>query len=122
MSTTTQKLGLTKLDFTDPADITIMNANWDKIDETLGGLKNPEYVQYTLLASSWKGSTVPYTYTITGYNNKDIEVIEDVSMTVDQLAVIESAKIKSNPSNSSNVLYAFGTKPTVDVPVMLIVR
>lgn len=32
MSTTTTNLGLIKPDLTDPADITQMNANWDKLD------------------------------------------------------------------------------------------
>ena len=35
MSTTTTNLGLIKLELTDPADITAMNENWDKIDEEL---------------------------------------------------------------------------------------
>lgn len=33
MSTTTPNLGLVKPELTDMADITAMNANWDKIDE-----------------------------------------------------------------------------------------
>lgn len=35
MSTLTTNYGLSKPDLTDPADITKMNPNWDKIDETL---------------------------------------------------------------------------------------
>ena len=123
MSTTTTNLGLIKPELKDVANITAMNENWDKIDEALGKLQaQSQYVPYTLLASGWKGSVVPYTYTITGYDNKTIEVVEDVNMTLDQLSVIENAKIKSNPSSANNILYAFGEKPTVDVPVMLIVR
>lgn len=36
MSTTTPILGLVKPQLTDPADITVMNQNWDTIDEKLG--------------------------------------------------------------------------------------
>jgi hypothetical protein len=122
MSTTTLNLNLYKPELTDVADITAMNENWDKIDEVLGGLKNPQYIQHTLLASGWEGEAAPYTYLITGYDGKTVEVVEDVDMTLDQLEVIENAKIKSNPSVSDNILYAFGDKPTVDVPVMLIVH
>ena len=122
MSTQTTNYKFFKPDLTDPADITKLNENWDKIDAALGGLTKPQYVSYTLLTSGWKGSTAPYTYTITGYDGKTIEVVEDVNMTLDQLEVIEKAKIKSNPSITDNILYAFGDKPTVDVPVMLIVR
>lgn len=120
MSKTTPNLGLVKPELTDMADITAMNSNWDKIDAVLGA--NPQYVSYTLLASGWIGTTAPYTYTVTGYDGKTIEVVEDVNMTLDQLEVIENAKIKSNPSVAANILYAFGDKPEVDVPVLLIVR
>jgi hypothetical protein len=122
MSTKTSNLGLIKPELTDPADITAMNENWDKIDRTLGELKNPQYVDYTLLASGWSGESTPYTYTIDGYDGKTVEVVESMSMTLAQLSVIENAKIKSDPSSEDNVLYAFGSKPTVDVPVLLIVR
>lgn len=122
MSTTTKNLKLYKPELSDPADITKFNENWDKVDEVLGKVQSPTYVAYTLLASGWAGDTAPYTYTIDGYDNMTVEVVEDVNMTIDQLAVIENAKIKSNPSITENILYAFGDKPTVDVPVMLIVR
>lgn len=35
MSKTTPKLGLTKMELTDPADITKLNENWDKIDDLI---------------------------------------------------------------------------------------
>jgi len=35
MSTTTPNLGLIKTELTDVADITVLNQNWDKIDEEL---------------------------------------------------------------------------------------
>ena len=96
---------------------------------TLYGLPNtyyvqtePEIVQFTLSKSAWKGSAAPYTYTITGYDGKTVEVVEDVNMTMEQLAAIESAKIKSDPRNAANILYAFGDKPTINIPVLLLVR
>ena len=79
-------------------------------------------IQFTLNASNWVGSEAPYTYTINGYDGKTVEVVEDVSMTMEQLSAIENAKIKSDPSSDENILYAFGDKPTIDVPVLLIVR
>ena len=123
MSTTTTNYGLIKPELTDPANITALNENWDKIDALISGLqKNPQYVSYTLLASGWNGTTVPYTYNITGYDNKTIEVVENINMTLTQLETIENAKIKSDPSSAENILYAFGDKPKIDVPVMLIVH
>lgn len=79
-------------------------------------------IRVTLSSSGWVGTEAPYTYTITGYDGKTVEVVEDVSMTMDQLAAIESAKIKSDPCSEENILYAFGERPTIDVPVLLIVR
>lgn len=83
---------------------------------------DPIYVKATLLSTGWTGSSAPYTYTLTGYDGKNVEVVEDVSMTMEQLEAIESAKIKSDPSSSKHILYAFGEKPTINVPVLLIVR
>ena len=96
---------------------------------TLHGLPNTYYVQtdpeiipVTLSSASWQGTEAPYTYTISGYDGKTIEVVEDVNMTMDQLAAIDNAKIKSDPRSAENILYAFGEKPTIDVPVLLLVR
>ena len=83
---------------------------------------DPEIVPVTLSSASWEGTEAPYTYTISGYDGKNVEVVEDVSMTMDQLAAIENAKIKSDPRSAENVLYAFGEKPTIDVPVLLLIR
>lgn len=82
-------------------------------------LVNPKCEKYTILASGWVGSAAPYTYTITGYEGKTVEVLEDVTMSMEQLEVIENAKIKSDASSSKNILYAFGSKPTINVPVLL---
>lgn len=82
----------------------------------------PEIVQFTITSAGWQGSAAPYTYAISGYDGKTVEVVEDVSMTMDQLAAIESAKIKSDPRSEENILYAFGEKPAIDVPVLLLVR
>lgn len=85
-------------------------------------LVNPQCDRYTILASGWVGSSAPYTYTIPGYEGKTVEVLEDVTMTMEQLEVIENAKIKGDPTNEANILYAFGDKPNIDVPVILAIR
>lgn len=85
-------------------------------------IAKPEIISVILSAENWVGSESPYTYTLTGYNGKTVEVVEDVSMTSAQLAAIEKAKIKSDPRSTECVLYAFGEKPSIDVPVLFIVR
>lgn len=94
----------------------------DQFYASLASQSTPEMIKATLSASKWAGGAAPYTYTLTGYDGRTVEVVEDVSMTMEQLAVIESAKIKSDPSSEANILYAFGSKPTIDVPVLLVVR
>lgn len=98
-------------------------------DQNLGSLQefsaiadrivNPVCEQRTLFAAGWVGNSAPYTYTITGYNGKTVEVLEDVTMSMEQLEAIENAKIKSNPMIDENILYAFGSKPSIDLPVIL---
>jgi hypothetical protein len=45
LSTTTPNLGLIKPELTDPANITVMNENWDKIDNELK--KQADATHYT---------------------------------------------------------------------------
>lgn len=55
MSTTTKKFGLIKLASSDPADITILNENWDKIDDELsnGGTNIPITSEVPSDANIW---------------------------------------------------------------------
>lgn len=94
-----------------------------EIDEMFAVINaEPQMIPVTLYSANWVGSAAPYTYTLTGYDGKTVEVVEDVNMTMEQLEVIENAKIKSDPRNVNNILYAFGDKPAVNVPVLLVVR
>lgn len=83
------------------------------------------YTAYTLLASKWQGDTAPYTYLIDDeeYVGKEVNVYEDGALiTAEQLDVLASANIKGSPTSSENILYAFGDKPTIDLPVALGVK
>lgn len=95
------------------------NDNMKTLVNSVNAIAYPTYTKSTLYAAGWVGDTAPYTYTLTGYNDKTVEVLEDVTMSTDQLDVIESAKIKSDPSDTRNILYAFGDKPSIDLPVLL---
>lgn len=92
------------------------------LDDTYIVNRDPEIIPITLSRSNWVGSEAPYTYKLSDYTNEMVEVVEDVSMTMEQLVVIENAKIKSDPRSNENILYAFGDKPPIDVPVLLIIR
>ena len=68
MSTTTTNYGLVKPALTDPANIEVMNPNWDLIDEklyTLESATSSEVVKtITVLPEMWDGSEFPYTCTV----------------------------------------------------------
>lgn len=80
----------------------------------------PTYTAYTISASGWTGDTAPYTYTIEGFDGKTVNIYEDVALaTAEQLSALASANIKGSPTSEENILYAFGEKPTIDIPVAL---
>lgn len=104
------------------ADIKLKTLRLYGLDDTYVINPDPEIIPITLSKSNWVGSAAPYTYTISGYDGKNIEIVEDINMTMEQLEAIENAKIKSDPRSSENILYAFGDKPTINVPVLLVIR
>lgn len=104
------------------ANIPLKTLKIHGLDDTYIVNPDPDIIPVTIYSAGWDGTKAPYTYTITGYDGKTVEVVEDVSMTMEQLDAIESAKIKSDPRSAENILYAFGEKPPIDVPVLLLVR
>lgn len=144
MSTRTANHGFYKPSLSDFANIEDMNENWDKIDELLVVLQTaamtaqddslheeltrlidakankPDYVSYIITANGWTGDTAPYTYTISGYDGKQVNVYEDGALTTaEQLEALAAANIKGSPTSEANILYAFGKKPTIDIHVAL---
>lgn len=75
----------------------------------------------TLTASSWSGSSAPYTYTLSigGLTTTDHVIIGlALSATDAQYAAAAAAKIRATAiSNGILTLTAMGTKPTVAIPV-----
>ncbi|MDD3231652.1 MAG: hypothetical protein PHE09_20960, partial [Oscillospiraceae bacterium] len=80
----------------------------------------------TISASGWTGTKVPYSYTlsiagITATSNQ--EFLPALDITADQLTALQSANIVDGGQSDGNVtLEAFGTKPTIDIPLRVIVR
>ena len=80
----------------------------------------------TLASASWAGTAAPYTYTI---NNSAItatstqEVSPATDITANQLTALQSANIiDGGQAAGSMTLKAFGKKPSVDIPVRIIVK
>ena len=83
-------------------------------------------VSATLSASSWSSDSAPYTYTlsVTGVTaNSNQEFLPALDITERQLTALQAANIQDGGQASGSVtLKAFGTKPTIDVPIRVIVR
>lgn len=84
----------------------LINQKADKSQTTLS----------TLQASNWSGSTYSFeaTYPASDY---DLEVGPDSTCSAAQLSAYNDANIVG--SSASNVLTAFGTVPTVDIPIFI---
>lgn len=83
-------------------------------------------VDYTILSSGWSGTSVPYTYTatITGVTPTSMqEIIPSTSITQAQLEALQGANIVDG-GQADNTIYlkAWGDKPTVNIPVRVVLR
>lgn len=80
----------------------------------------------TLASASWTGTAAPYTYTIsnsaiTATSTQEVSPATDI--TADQLTALQSANIiDGGQATGSMTLKAFGEKPSVDIPVRIIVK
>lgn len=128
MSTKTTNFGLIKPALTDPADITVFNTNWDKIDEKLKEASENKATSIvandTLLAQNWSGSGI---YTWANVNitsaNQIIELLPSETITLEQLEVLQGANIVGTAQEIGNVTFtAYGGVPTIDIPVVFIIR
>ena len=83
-------------------------------------------VTSTLSASSWSGDSAPYTYTlavngVTATSNQ--ELLPALNTTEEQLTALQAANIQDGGQAANSVtLKAFGDKPTIDIPIRVIVR
>ncbi|WP_050696607.1 hypothetical protein [Anaeromassilibacillus senegalensis] len=80
----------------------------------------------TLRASSWTGTAVPYTYTlnisgVTATSNQDL--IPGATITAEELEAYQEANLQDGGQSAGTItLKAWGEKPTVSIPVRVILR
>ena len=83
-------------------------------------------VSATLVASNWTGASAPYTYTlaVTGVTaNSNQELLPALNITEEQLTALQAANIQDGGQAANSVtLTAFGDKPTINLPIRVIVR
>lgn len=78
----------------------------------------------TLVTGSWSGSSAPYKYTISDTNiigsNTIVQLSLPSSMTTSQRTAYKKAQIESGDVSAGKVvLYAYGTKPSENIPITL---
>ena len=83
-------------------------------------------IEATLSAASWSGDSAPYTYTLTVNGVTDTstqEIVFATSINLEQLTAGQNANIQDGGQSANTiVLKAWGEKPTVDLPIRVIMR
>ena len=80
----------------------------------------------TLLSTNWVGTTAPYTYTInsiTGITaNTNMHTILSSNININQLSAFQEAMIVDGGLDTDTIIFkALGIKPTVNIPLKIIV-
>ena len=112
------------------SNISKLNSNLSTTNSTVSGLSgsvsrlNNKVKEVTLQASSWSGDSSPYTYTISDSNiiasNTIVQISLPSNMGSGQRDAYHKARIESGDVTAGKVvLYAFGTKPTDNIPITL---
>lgn len=93
---------------------------------SIGASAISNVVNVTLSASSWTGDSAPYTYTlaVTGVTtSSNQELLPAVNITAEKLTALQAANIQDGGQSADTiVLKAFGDKPTIDIPIRVILR
>jgi len=80
----------------------------------------------TLITTAWTGDTAPFTQTltVTGATLTNVnEVLPSLTITTPQLEAYQSANLQDGGQDvNSVVVLAYGDKPTIDIPIRIIVR
>lgn len=104
--------------------IRIINDTWSYTVFNLASESN--IVNETLSSSSWTGDSAPYTYTlaVTGVTTtSNQELLPALNITSEQLTALQAANIQDGGQSADTIiLKAFGDKPTVDLPIRVILR
>ena len=84
-------------------------------------------LSYMLSSNGWEGSTAPFTFTlnnITGVTeNNNVELVVPSNISLAQVEAYQSAAIVTGTQAANSItLKAFGEKPTIDLPITVIVR
>lgn len=114
------------LDNLTPEKIGAAKANHTHTPASIGAASKSTIVTATLAASSWSGSEAPYIYTLSVNGvtlTSNQEILLATSATQAQIKAAQSANIlEGGQAVNTIVLYAWGKKPSVDIPIRIIKR
>lgn len=112
----------TEVELVDITPDTIGAASKEYVDSVATGTT----LSVTLASASWTGDAAPYTYTISNTAitaTSTQELSPATNITADQLTALQAANIiDGGQAAGSMTLKAFGEKPSVDIPVRIIVK
>ena len=88
---------------------------------------NSKTVETILIASSWKGESAPFTYDVTmseiDSTTYAIEVAPSVDASTNQeLSYMKAGLCGGDINDGTFTLQAYGKKPGIDIPIVVIVR
>lgn len=99
---------------------------WMPTASEVGAAAKSTAVSITLAAANWAGTSAPYTQTlsivgVTATSNQ--EFLPAQGITADQLTALQSANIVDGGQSAGSVtLKSYGDKPSIDIPLRVIVR
>ena len=103
-----------------------VTAELNNINDRLDNVTASKTVDITLQASKWQGDSAPYnnTFGVDGITaTNDVIVIPKRGITVEQEKAMSKAKIITGVQNDRNLnLFAYGKKPTIDLPITIIIK
>jgi len=98
----------------------------NNINDRLDNATASQTVDVTVKASDWQGESAPYhnTFSVVGVTDTtDVIVIPKTVLTVEQEKAMSKAKILTGHQGYNNVgLFAYGKKPTIDLPITVIIK
>ena len=123
----TKNLKLRKPLQDEPYDVDNFNQNADKIDSAIASKADKSIEKSaTLLASSWIGDTAPYYITITVEEATATNIIEinpTPEQSEEEYDIMSEALIDGYSQTTGSItLVARGEKPTIDLPIELVIR
>lgn len=125
-ATTGETPGLIKLydNFGNNTDGAMTQAAINNVSSTMAD--KSIVVNKTLLASNWSGTSVPYRYelAVDGVTaNSNQEIMPADGITDEQMYHMQGANLQDGGQSANKiVLRAFGVKPSIDIPIKIILR